>query len=142
MGFLGSLFGSKEEHQPLDPGSTAAARIERSRASLEAFAHKTHDRLEVVPGERAVYVFIGRPPEAFGIVWFEKDGEEHNFKTMMKSRGLEQRQMAAIAEHLRLAYLKHREEPRFTTTLAGKKVTVTPSASFEQDIAEVIHEVD
>jgi hypothetical protein len=142
MGFLGKLFGSEPEHPPLDPSSTAATRIAQSRAALEAFAGKIHDKLQVVPGERAVYVFIGRPPEAFGIVWFEKDGEEHNFKTMMKNRGIDQKQVGVIAEHLRQAYVKHQDEPRFASTIGQKKVTVIPSPTFEKDIAAVIHEAE
>jgi hypothetical protein len=142
MGFLGKLFGSEPEHPPLDPSSTAAARIEQSRAALEAFASKIHDKLQVVPGERAVYVFIGRPPEAFGVVWFEKDGEEHNFKTMMKNRGIDQKQVGVIAEHLRQAYIKHQDEPRFATTIGQKKAVVIPSPALEKDVAAVIHEAE
>lgn len=141
MGWLGKLMGTEKEYPELDAATPAADRIGRSRAALEAFAHKTHDRLEIVPGERTIYVFIGKPPEAFGIVWFERDGEEHNFKTLMKSRGLTQVQTQAIAEHLRQAYVTHRDEPRYSTTIAGKKVFVTPSVAFERDVSAVIHEV-
>jgi hypothetical protein len=142
MGFLGKLFGSEPESPPLDPSSTAAARIEQNRPALEGFANKIHDKLQVVPGERAVYVFIGRPPEAFGVVWFEKDGEEHNFKTMMKNRGIDQKQVGVIAEHLRQAYIRHQDEPRYTSNLGSKKVVVIPSPALERDVASVIHEAD
>ena len=61
MGLLDKLFGT-DTHQPaLDPTSAGAARIEKSRSVLEAFAKKIHDKMEIVPGERAVYIFIGHP---------------------------------------------------------------------------------
>lgn len=141
MGFLGKLFGSDREHLPLDPSSTAAARLERDRAMLEEFARKVHDKLELVPGNRATYVFIGRPPDAFGIAWFEY-GEEHNFKRMMKDRGLTQREVQVRSDELRAAYLRSKDEPRYRAEIGGKHVLVTPSSTLEREIVEIIHRVE
>jgi hypothetical protein len=140
MGFLGKLFGSEKEHLPLDPSSQAAARIERDRAALEEFAHRLHDKLELVPGSRATYVFIGRPPDAFGIAWIEY-GEEHNFKRLMKEKGLSQREVQVRSDELRAAYVRTQEEPRYTTELGGKHVLVTPSATLESEVVDIIHRV-
>lgn len=141
MGLLGKLFGGEKEHPALDPASPAAARIERSRAMLDEFARKLHDKVELVPGERAIYAFIGRPPDAFGIAWFEQ-GEEHNFKRLMKDKGLQQRDVQIRSDQLRSAYIRAKEEPRFATTLGGKKVVVTPSATLERELLQIIHEVE
>ncbi|HEY6002055.1 MAG TPA: hypothetical protein VIV57_04210 [Anaeromyxobacter sp.] len=139
MGFLGKLFGG-EEHPPLYPGTPAAARFERHQEVVTAFAARLHDRLEVVPGEKFLYAFIGRPPEAFGIAWFE-GSEEHNLKTLMKTRGLNQEQLGHISSELRQAYLRSKGEPRFMFQAGKKKVIVTPSVSLEKDLLKIIHEV-
>jgi hypothetical protein len=140
MGFLGKLFGTEKERLPLDPSSAAARRIERDHVALDAFARKVHDKLELVPGERAVYAFIGRPPDAFGIAWIE-DGEEHNFKRLMKEKGLSELQVKQRSEELRAAYGRSAEEPRYTTDVGGKHVLVTPSATLERELVEIIHRV-
>ena len=140
MGLLGKLFGEKEHHPPLDPGSAAAAWLERDRATVEQLVAKVHDKLEVIPGERATYVFIGKPPDAFGTAWIEA-GEEHNFKRMMKEKGLSQQEVQIRSDELRAAYQRSQGEQRYETTLAGKRVLVTPSPSLEREIADVIHRV-
>jgi hypothetical protein len=140
MGFLGRLFGEKEHH-PLDPSSPAATRLDRDRSVLEAFARKVHDKLELVPGTRATYVFIGRPPDAFGIAWIEH-GEEHNFKRLMSEKGLSQREVQVRSDELRAAYTRSKEEPRFTAELGGKDVLVTPSATLEAELVDIVHRVE
>ena len=139
MGFLGKLFGGGEEHPPLE-GTPAAQRFERHREVVTAFAGKLHDRLEVIPGEKFLYAFIGRPPEAFGIAWFE-NGEEHNLKSLMKTRGLTQEQLGHISNELRSAYMRSANEPRYAFQAGKKKVVVTPSASLEKELLKIIHEV-
>lgn len=140
MGFLGKLFGSEQEHQPLDPSSLAARRLERDRTVLEEFARKVHDKLEFVPGSRATYVFIGKPPDAFGIAWIEY-GEEHNFKRMMKDKGLSQAEVQSRSDELRQAYVRSKGDPRYRAEIGGKHVLVTPSGRLEEELVEVIHRV-
>jgi hypothetical protein len=140
MGFLGKLFGSEKDHPPLDPSSPAATRLERDRAVLEEFAGRVHDKLELVPGARATYVFIGRPPEAFGIAWIEH-GEEHNFKRLMKEKGLSQREVQVRSDELRAAYVRSKEAPRYAADVGGKHVLVTPSPTLEAELVEIIHRV-
>jgi hypothetical protein len=141
MGFLGKLFHTEQEHSPLDPSSTAATRLQRDRAALEEFVRRVHDKLELVPGERATYAFIGKPPDAFGIAWFEY-GEEHNFKRLMKDKGLSQREVQVRSDELRGAWIRSKEEPRYATEIAGKQVLVTPSAALERELIEIIHRVE
>ncbi|ABS27337.1 hypothetical protein [Anaeromyxobacter sp. Fw109-5] len=141
MGFLGRVLGTEKHNPPLDPSSPAAARLARDRATVEEFAHRVHDKLELVPGERAIYVFIGKPPEAFGIAWLER-GEEHNFKRLMKEKGLSDAQVRARSEELRAAYVRSKEEPRYTADVGGKHVLVTPSPSLERELVDIIHRVE
>jgi hypothetical protein len=140
MGILGRLFGGEQEHLPLDPASTAATRLQRDKTVLEEFAHRVHDKLEFIPGSRATYVFIGKPPDAFGIAWIEY-GEEHNFKRLMKDKGLSQREVQVRSDELRQAYIRSKGEPRYRADIGGKHVLVTPSSSLEQELVEIIHRV-
>ena len=142
MGFLGKLFGSEKELPPLDPSSPAAKLIEKQKSVLEAFVGKLKDPVELVPGDVAIYAFIGRPPDRFGIAWFEKDGSEHNLKTLVQAKKLTVLQQNTLSTHLRQAYEKHTADPRFSMTLGGKKVKVTPAAGLEKDLVRVIHEVE
>jgi hypothetical protein len=140
MGFLGKLFGTdKPKHPPLDPASPHGARLAKSAAVLEPFVKKVHGAMEIIPGERAIYVYIGAPPETFGVVWFE-GSEEHNFKTLMKAKNLSDRQMKTISGHLGEAWTKHKAEPRFEHVIGGKRVVVIGSAAMEQDLQKIIHE--
>lgn len=138
MGFLSKLFGG-EEHPPLDPATPEGAAFERHRDVAVAFAGRLKDRLEVVPGEKVLYAFIGNPPDAFGIAWFE-GGDEHNLKTLMKAKGLSQLALNRISKELREAYVKHKDAPRFAVATGKKTVVVTPSAALERDLVRIIHE--
>lgn len=141
MGFLGSLFGKEKEYPPLDMGSVAAKRLERFRAEAEAFAGKVNDKLEFIPIDGSLYAFIGKPPDAFGVVWW-KDGAEHNFKTLMKAKGLPGTRIQLLSDELRDSYKRHAEDPRYSATVAGKRVIVTPSEAFAADVEKIIHEVN
>src|SRR5918996_2474205 len=132
MGLLGKLFGSDKPPPSLDRASRGAARIEQNRTVLEAFARKIHDKLELVPGERAVYIFIGHPPDRFGIAWFAGP-EEHNLKRLMADKKLSQQRINTLSEELRAAYQRAAGDPRYGYTLAGKQVLVTPSTSLEAE---------
>lgn len=139
MGLFSKLFGGGKEYPPLDPTTPEGVRMERHRAVATAFANRLHDPLEVVPGERYLYAFIGNPPDAFGIAWFE-GSEEHNLKTLMKSRGLTAAQVAKISDELRSAYVRCQGEPRFSLAAGKKKIVVNPSAALEKELLEIIHE--
>jgi len=140
VGLLGSLFSKEKEHPPLDPGNPASQRIEKFRAALEAFAGKVSDRLELIPTDSSLYVFIGKPPDAFGMVWWNAEGE-HNFKTLMKQKGLSSVRIQLLSDALRDSYRRHAGDDRFSTHVAGKQVTVTPSEAFAADVEKIIREV-
>ena len=129
MGFLGSLFGKETAYPPLDANSSTAARFEGYRRIFEPFVGKVSDRIEFIPTDRALYAFIGKPPDAFGIVWWS-NGEEHNFKTLMKAKGLTQMRVQLLSDALRDSYKKHAGDARFSASVNGKTVVVTPSDAF------------
>jgi hypothetical protein len=141
MGFLSSVFGGEKELPRLDAQSVTARRIEQNRAPLETFAAKVKDRLELVPTSDVTYFFIGKPPGTFGIAWIDRDGEEHNLKTMMQKQGLSQQTVVTISEALRTAYENHQGEPRYHATLAGKTVTVIPSDGLAAQVQHIVHGV-
>lgn len=140
MGLLAGLFGGEKEHPPLDRANPVFARIERNRETLEGFARRVQDKLEVVPGERGTYVFVGKPPKSFGIVWFH-DGQESNFKILMKERGLSAAAVQILSDELRDAYVRTQRDPRYSYTIAGRKVTVTPSKALDEQVAGIIAKV-
>ncbi len=140
MGLLGKLFGGKE-YPPLEPSTPEGQRFEPYREVATAFAARLHDKLEVVPSTRALYAFIGNPPDAFGMAWFEGT-EEHNLKTLMKAKGLTAARVQQLSDELRRAYVRSVGEPRFTVQLGKKKVTVTPSTTLEQELVKIIHEAE
>ena len=141
MGLLGSLFGGEKEHPALESSSPVTPRLERNREMLEGFAQRVRDKLEIVPGERGVYVFVGKPPKTFGIVWFHDDGAESNLKKLMEEKGLTAAQVQDLSDALRDAYARSEGEPRYAYELAGRKVLVTPSPTLQQDVSQIIRAV-
>jgi len=137
MGLLAGLFGGEKEYPALDGSNPALAGIERNRELLEGFAKRVQDKLEVVPGERGLYIFVGKPPKTFGIVWFH-EGVEQNFKLLMKEKGLSAASVQTLSDELRAAYTRTQREPRYTYDVGGRKVVVTPSAELQRDVAQII----
>ncbi len=140
MGLFGNLFGSKPEAPPLDPASEAAQRIERHRARLEPLVAKIKDRVEIVPGEAAVFAFVGKPPGTFGIAWVDAT-EEHNLKTLIQAHQLPASAVQRVTEALRASYERHMKEQRRSATVAGQLVTVTDSPAFARELGEIIERV-
>ena len=140
MGFLEGIFGKEQKYPPLESSSPAARFIEERKEEVESLVGSVKDRLELVPVHDAVYVFVGKPPKAFGMAWV-KEGKTHNFKTLMEEKNLPPQKIQALSDKLRDAYLKHRQEERYSTSIAGQQVTVTPSEALARDVGELIHQV-
>jgi len=138
MGFFGKLFGKDEELPVLDAASPASVRLGKFKNELETFVGKMNDRLEFVPADDAIYVFIGKPPGMFGMAWFH-DGKEHNFKTMAAAKGLSQKKLQNMSLKLGEAYAKCMEEPKFSSLIGGKKIIVHPSENLLKDVVQIIH---
>lgn len=144
MGFFSKLFGGGEPELPaLDAGSPAAKQVEKFRPQVQSLVQKIDDRFEAVPSDKAIYVFLGKPPGMFGIVWFlEGDSDEHNLKKLMAKKGLPQRKIDSLMQKVRDAYSSVASESRFMTDVGGKKVIVTPAAAFAENLYKILHMVD
>lgn len=142
MGFLSKLFGGGGvEYPPLEPSHPANTRIDKFKTDLSKFVNNVDDNLEIIPSADAMYIFIGKPPGMFGIAWLQ-DGREHNFKTLMKEKGFSQARIQVLSDKLREAYERNMEADRFSTTVAGRKITVTPSEKLEKELIDLIHKVE
>jgi len=140
MGFFDGLRARKEEYPPLDPNSEAAARLSQHLANLEDLAKRAKDRLEAVPSDRGLYVYMGKPPKKFGVVWYE-NGEEHSFISVMKNHGLTSLQMQQLSDELRDVYSTHQDRPRYTCPLKQQEIVVSPDESLARDVERVIGEI-
>lgn len=137
MGFFDKLFRGGEQYPALEPDAPAAARVARVEGELRSLADKTRDRLEVVPGDAKAYVFVGKPPKAFGLVWFAP-GEEGNLKSLMAEKKLDVRKAGGLVEALAEAYEQSRSEPRFMTELGGRTLVVTPSDRLANEVDHIL----
>jgi hypothetical protein len=139
MGILKTLFGKKGEYPPLDPASVAATSIVARREQLEPFVRKVHGRVEVVPAEPAVYVYLGSPPGDFGMAWFE-NGREVSFTSLKEDQGVSRGRIQTLSKKLDAAYRRSAGTARYATTIAGKPVVVTPSESLAAEVRQAIDE--
>jgi hypothetical protein len=140
MGFLGKVFGAKQDYPSLDSSAPAAKQLDAVRPPLEKLANETSDPLEVVPAEDSVYIFIGKPPKKFGIAWIE-DGEKIvNFKALVEEKGLSPDSLGNLSEKLRETYIAHQDRPRFVTSISDREVVVIPSASLVDNLKGVIEQ--
>jgi len=140
MDSLKGLFGGEPDHPTLDPQNYATARLEEVRPQLEELMADVPDRLEVVPAEHAAYVFIGKPPDAFGLAWIH-DGKLSNFKTLAKKHNVKEARLQRLSEHLREAYVRSKDAERFAYTLGERTLVVTPSTELEDEVHKFIDEV-
>ncbi|MHB1344667.1 MAG: hypothetical protein ACYCX3_09955 [Thermoleophilia bacterium] len=137
MGLFDGLRGKKDDYPALDPSSLAAARLAAHAERLQDLAKRANDRLEAVPTDDGLFVYIGKPPKQFGVVWYE-NGEEHSFMSVMKDRGLTNQQIQDLSDELRDVYTTHQEEPRYSFPLGGQKLVVTPAPPLAEDLRRVI----
>lgn len=140
MGLFDGLRGKKDDYPALDPNSEAAVQLAKHSQHIGDLAKRANDRLEAVPASEGLYVYVGKPPKQFGVVWYE-NGEEHSFMSVMKDRGLSKEQVQDLSDELRDVYTTHQHEPRYTHDLAGQKLVVTPAPTLADDLRRVISEI-
>jgi len=139
MGFLDKMMG-KQEYPELDPSSPATARLEQFRGQLEELSEQTGKQpLEIVPGDERAFIFIGKPPEKFGVAWIE-EGEINNLKTLVDQGKITAQQAQDLAGQLRKVYEANQQDERFTAALGDRNVVVTPSDEFRSKVRDVIKE--
>jgi hypothetical protein len=138
MGILGKFLGSKPDYPPLDLSAPAAKHLDSVRPPLEKLAHETKEQLEIVPAEDSVYIFVGKPPKKFGIVWIEDGDKIVNFKTLVDEKGLSPTSIQHLSEELKNAYIAHQDKPRFVTRISDREVVVIPSTSLLNNVKGVV----
>lgn len=135
MGILDGLFGPK--HPPLPETNPAVLRLGDAGEEFEAFVAKANDKLEVVTGDGPLYLFVGRPPKAFGVVWFE-GGERHAVRSMMEAGTLSAQAAGQLARAFGDIYSSHSTDERYSYTIAGQAVTVAPSPEFHNELSQAV----
>lgn len=137
MGLLDKIFGSKVNYPPLPAGNDALVKLDEVKAPLEELAHKVSDHLEVVPAEHEAFVFLGKPPEAFGIAWIH-DGKVTSLKDMAKEHQLSAVQVGELIVQLGQAYKHASDAPRYSAEFGGKQMVVIPSKGLGQEVHQIM----
>lgn len=140
MGLFNKFMGGGKEYPPLDASSIAAQSIASVREQLDDFAQQVSDQLEFVPANDTMYVFIGKPPKKFGIVWI-REGKVHNFKSLAAEKNLPATTFQLLSDKLRDAYEKSGESEKYSSTIGGRKVIVSTSGSLSKDVHDIIQEI-
>ncbi|MGE0351063.1 hypothetical protein [Hydrogenophaga sp.] len=137
MGFLDKILGSKPAYPPLPAGTDAMAKLDEVKAPLEELAHKVRDPLQVVPAAHEAFVFLGKPPENFGLAWIH-DGKVSSLKDLMQEHHLSQGQVERLLDRLGSAYQHASETPRYSAEFGGKQMVVIPSKDLEQEMHQIM----
>lgn len=137
MGLFDKLMGGGKAYPELDAGSAAAQKLKAAQAHLEDLAKKVKDPFEVVPTDTRTYVFIGKPPKVFGLVWIDA-GQVLNFKAVAEQKKLSAPDFQMISDRMRDAYIRSEAAERFSTVIGGKKVTIIPSDTLGKDMEAVV----
>jgi hypothetical protein len=138
MGILGKFFSAKLDYPPLDSSDPAAKQLESVLSPLEKLAEKTNDPLEIVPAEETTYIFVGKPPKKFGILWIEEGDKIVNFKSLADEKGLSPNSLLQLSDELKKAYVAHQDEPRYVTQVSDREVVVIPSTSLLHNLEDVV----
>ena len=133
MGF----FSKKPSYPELDSDNPAAEQIQDVKEPLKELMSQVSDPLEVVPADGQAYVFIGKPPKKFGVAVIE-EGQVQSFVAAAKEKGLTQLTIQKLNEKFRDAYSQNMDAQRYTTSVAGKEVVVTPCAELAEEVREIM----
>jgi hypothetical protein len=133
MGF----FSKKPNYPELASGTPAAMQVQEVAQPLKELMGQVSDPLEVVPSDDCAYVFIGKPPKKFGVATIEK-GKVQSFVAAAKEKGLDQVKIQKLNEKLRDAYTHNMDAPRYTTSVAGKDIVVTPCGPLVQEVRQIM----
>lgn len=140
MGMLDRWFGGHHAYPPLEPESDARHYLDDMQDELENLAGNVRGPLEVVPSDHDAFVFIGKPPEQFGLAWIH-DGKVSSFQSMTEELHLSRSEANHLVEALRAAYEHAAEARRYSATIGRRKVTVTPSPLLEREMHDIIEHI-
>ncbi|OKY75088.1 MAG: hypothetical protein BM485_10360 [Desulfobulbaceae bacterium DB1] len=137
MGFLEKFFGGGKKYPPLGAENPAAKKIEAMKSLLEKISSEVSDPMEVVPADDTAFVFIGNPNKNFGMAWVN-NGKVQNFKTLADEKGIAQQQLILMHKKLQDAYHRSGDDKRYSMTIGGKSVVVTPSSDLAREVKDII----
>lgn len=140
MGIFDKFFGAQKKYSPLEQTNPLAKHLDDIRAPLENLANQTKDSLEVVPAGDATYVFIGKPPNQFGIAWV-LDGKVFNLKKLADEKKLSASKIAKASNELSKAYKRNKEAKRYSTKVGPCSCVVTSSETLGEDVDKIIRSV-
>jgi len=140
MGLFEKLFGGDKKYPALAPDTSAAKRLATMKDPLEQLSEKVNEPMEVVPADDSAFVFIGKPPKNFGLAWVE-EGKVHNFKTLSEEKNVPQQQLLKLVDALADAYKRTDIKNRYSATIGGRVVTVTPSQELAREVKNLIANV-
>ena len=86
MGILGLFSSARLDYPSLDSSILAAKQLESVLSPSEKLAEKTNDPLEIVPTEDSAYIFFGKSPKKFGVLWIEDGDKIVNFRSLANER--------------------------------------------------------
>ncbi len=135
MGIFNGFFGPK--YPPLPEGHPTRPRIESQGDALIAFVEGAHDAIELLPGDGPLYVFVGKPPKAFGIVWFDA-GERFDIHALASEGRIGPAAGPVLAKRLGEIYERHAADERFTTGIGNRTVVVTPSSDLYAEVDQAV----
>lgn len=139
MSFFNKLFGEKKpDFPPLLTDHPVSQKIEALSPQLNTLASQVADPMEVIPDEDSAVIFIGKPPQKFGVALIE-DGKVKNFKTLVE--GMPAPSITLLSDKLREVYQESTSEPRFVAEVGKKQVVVTPSSKMARRVREVFSEM-
>jgi hypothetical protein len=137
MGLFDKFKSKAPEYPVLDQATPAAQSLNSLKNPLESFVSQVSDPMEIVPSGDAAYVFVGKPPKTFGLVWIQ-GGKVYNLKKVVAEKGIPATTFSLISDDLRGAYERSSSASRYSTTLAGKNVLVTPSETLAREVHKII----
>lgn len=137
MGFFNKAFRGKSDYPELDADSPVMDQLHAIEQPLRELMAMISDPLEVVPAEGRTYVFVGKPPKRFGIAWIE-NGQLVNFQVQAKEMGINPNDLQSTIAKLGTAYEHDTNTQRYSTTIAGRTITVTPSRPLNMEVQEIV----
>lgn len=138
MGFLGDLLSRIRGRCPvIDDAHPASRHLGPLSAALSDLARRTGGRFEVVPSERGAYVFVGKPPKDFRLVWIE-GGTATHLEDFVAQRRLDVKAATNLLRGLAEAYQRSSGEQRFRAMLGGRAVVVAPSPHLARELKLVL----
>ena len=137
MGFIEKLFGGGKNYPALADDTSVAKKLAAIKDPLEKLSEEVKDPMEVIPVDDSAFVFIGNPPKNFGMAWVE-EGKVHNFKTLSEEKNVSQKQLLKIVDALAEAYKRTDVKSRYSATIGGKVVTVTPSQDLGREVKNIL----